>query len=122
MLLNGALTWSLGQENTEYRRAVTLVVFGADPYRGNPPVDVAGKFELTESLPPHFWYRLYAAGCSTCGITMSAHVPQRHPLPSMAGSFPPVSWKLWAARPICFRLLLHLLRAAASRTFCTAGS
>jgi hypothetical protein len=24
--------------------------------------------------------------------------------------------------PICFRLLLHFARAAASRTFCTAGS
>src|SRR5438046_1713372 len=26
------------------------------------------------------------------------------------------------AKPICFRLLLQLMRAAASRTFCTAGS
>src|SRR2546421_7179053 len=26
------------------------------------------------------------------------------------------------ARPICLRLLLHWLRAAASRTFCTAGT
>src|SRR5687768_10708427 len=32
-----------------------------------------------------------------------------------------VSWKLWMARPICLRLLAHLMRLAASRTFCTAG-
>src|SRR5437870_325000 len=41
------------------------------------------------------------------------------------GSEPPLyvpeSWKLWQARPICFRLLLQLMRAAASRTFWTAG-
>ena len=29
---------------------------------------------------------------------------------------------MWAARPICLRLLVHLIRVAASRTFCTAGS
>src|SRR5262245_36105926 len=37
------------------------------------------------------------------------------------GNRPLVSWKLWIARPSCFRLLLHWTRAAASRTFCTAG-
>jgi hypothetical protein len=26
------------------------------------------------------------------------------------------------ARPICFKLLMHCVRAAASRTFCTAGT
>src|SRR5262249_37944802 len=29
---------------------------------------------------------------------------------------------LWHAKPICLRLFSHLARAAASRTFCTAGS
>src|SRR3954447_13432510 len=29
--------------------------------------------------------------------------------------------KLWTARPICLMLLEHCIRAAASRTFCTAG-
>src|SRR5438270_13413465 len=29
---------------------------------------------------------------------------------------------LWQARPICLTLFWHLVRAAASRTFCTAGS
>src|SRR4051794_34947803 len=38
------------------------------------------------------------------------------------GSDPIVSLMLWVARPICLRLLAHLIRAAASRTFCTAGS
>src|SRR5262249_54829271 len=33
-----------------------------------------------------------------------------------------VSWKLCRARPICLRLFWQLIRAAASRTFCTAGS
>src|SRR5262245_45942129 len=32
-----------------------------------------------------------------------------------------VSWKLWAARPICFRLFEHFIRLAASRIFWTAG-
>src|SRR5215472_5749934 len=32
------------------------------------------------------------------------------------------SLKLWAPRPICLRLLVVLMRAAAMRTFCTAGS
>src|SRR5262245_38763540 len=31
-----------------------------------------------------------------------------------------LSW-LWHASPICFRLFWQLMRAAASRTFCTAG-
>src|SRR5688500_184011 len=31
------------------------------------------------------------------------------------------SWYAWAARAICFRLLTHRVRAAASRTFWTAG-
>src|SRR5262245_32567417 len=33
-----------------------------------------------------------------------------------------LSWKLWHARPICLRLFWHCVRAAASRTFCTAGT
>src|SRR5262249_542552 len=33
-----------------------------------------------------------------------------------------MSWALWVAMPICLRLLEHFMRAAASRTFCTAGS
>src|SRR5262245_8746039 len=37
------------------------------------------------------------------------------------GKVPSVSWWLWAARPNCFRLLLHFIRLAASRIFCTAG-
>src|SRR5260370_13723310 len=32
------------------------------------------------------------------------------------------SWKLCIARPHCLRLLEHCVRAAASRTFCTAGN
>src|SRR2546421_7082533 len=32
------------------------------------------------------------------------------------------SWKLCRPRPSCFRLFWHLVRLAASRTFCTAGS
>src|SRR5262249_55905329 len=32
-----------------------------------------------------------------------------------------VSWKLWAARANCLRLFRHCARAAASRTFWTAG-
>src|SRR5262245_38260166 len=38
------------------------------------------------------------------------------------GSLLYASWKLWMASPICLRLLAHCVRAAASRTFCTAGS
>src|SRR3979490_873597 len=38
------------------------------------------------------------------------------------GKCPYVSWKLWQAKPICLWLLEHLVRLAASRTFCTAGS
>ena len=29
--------------------------------------------------------------------------------------------KLWMAKPSCLKLLVHCVRAAASRTFCTAG-
>src|SRR5262245_66203793 len=32
------------------------------------------------------------------------------------------SWKECTATPSCFRLLPHCVRAAASRTFCTAGT
>src|SRR5262249_19742016 len=35
---------------------------------------------------------------------------------------PKVSWWLWQAIPSGRRLLAHLIRPAASRTFCTAGS
>src|SRR5438094_2226297 len=37
------------------------------------------------------------------------------------GTTPRTSWKWWQARPSCLRLFVHLVRAAASRTFCTAG-
>src|SRR3954471_20309341 len=33
-----------------------------------------------------------------------------------------VSWKACRAMPICLRLLMHCVRAAASRTFWTAGT
>ena len=46
----------------------------------------------------------------------------RAPFDRPHGRTPCVSWKLCIARPICFRLFVHLIRAAASRTFCTAGS
>src|SRR5438874_9020725 len=39
-----------------------------------------------------------------------------------SGKKPRESWWLWKAKPICLRLLAHLARLAASRTFCTAGS
>ena len=39
-----------------------------------------------------------------------------------AGKTPFVSWNPCSARPSCLRLFWHLARAAASRTFCTAGS
>src|SRR5262249_7004484 len=32
-----------------------------------------------------------------------------------------VSVYMWVARPICLRLFVHVIRLAASRTFCTAG-
>src|SRR5215813_8393673 len=37
------------------------------------------------------------------------------------GKAPRESCMLWAAKPSCLRLLEQLMRAAASRTFCTAG-
>src|SRR5262245_40077558 len=37
------------------------------------------------------------------------------------GKRPWASWKLCIARPSCLRLLTHWVRAAASRTFWTAG-
>src|SRR5437588_12657465 len=40
----------------------------------------------------------------------------------MGGNLSEVEWKLCRPMPICLRLLLHDMRAAASRTFCTAGS
>src|SRR5262245_25177058 len=40
----------------------------------------------------------------------------------MGGTLSKVPAKLWTASPICLRLLEHWMRAAASRTFCTAGS
>src|SRR5262245_15966023 len=38
------------------------------------------------------------------------------------GKQPMASWWVCRARPICLRLFWHWRRAAASRTFCTAGS
>src|SRR5438132_464000 len=38
------------------------------------------------------------------------------------GNLLKVLWWLCRARPICLRLFWHCMRAAASRTFCTAGS
>jgi hypothetical protein len=50
---NGAFSRSLGQVIVANRRVVTFVVFGAWEYRGNIPAALgAGKFELTESVPP----------------------------------------------------------------------
>src|SRR5262245_7987313 len=46
----------------------------------------------------------------------------RPPAVETGGKEPWVSWKLCQARPNCLRLLVQLIRAAASRTFCTAGS
>ena len=41
----------------------------------------------------------------------------------MLGGYCPIAdSKLWTARASCLRLFWHLVRAAASRTFCTAGS
>src|SRR5437763_2300913 len=39
----------------------------------------------------------------------------------MGGTLLNVPAKLWTVKPICFKLLLHFMRAAASRTFWTAG-
>src|SRR3954462_5081727 len=39
----------------------------------------------------------------------------------MGGTLLKVPAKLWTAKPICLILLAHFVRAAASRTFCTAG-
>ena len=44
-----------------------------------------------------------------------------HPFLPPSGSRPFASWKLWNASPICLRLFWHWVRAAASRTFWTAG-
>src|SRR5262249_29486849 len=42
--------------------------------------------------------------------------------PRVVGSFLYESWQLWMARPICLRLFSLWVRAAASRTFWTAGT
>src|SRR5262245_60841382 len=56
------------------------------------------------------------------GRTSTAELADaRAPFDRPYGSVPCVSWKLCIARPICLRLLLHFIRAAASRTFWTAG-
>src|SRR5882757_2987752 len=39
----------------------------------------------------------------------------------LGGRAPVAFSKLWTAKPICLRLFTHLVRAAASRTFWTAG-
>src|SRR5262245_27265604 len=41
---------------------------------------------------------------------------------SPGGRYLKVPSKLWAASPSCLRLFRHCVRAAAARTFCTAGT
>ena len=36
---------------------------------------------------------------------------------SPTGKWPQTPWKLWLARPICWRLLVHWVRLAASANF-----
>src|SRR4051794_21892055 len=43
-------------------------------------------------------------------------------LAPLVGKYLSVSWWAWMPRPICLRLFEHWMRAAASRTFCTAGT
>src|SRR5262249_2175993 len=45
-----------------------------------------------------------------------------HWLTESGGKAPLVSWALWRASPICFKLFALWARMAASRTFCTAGN
>jgi hypothetical protein len=56
-----------------------------------------------------------------CSMTGSKKVwgdgPQMAVSNEPCGNFPITSWKLWHASPICFMLLAHCMRAAASRTF-----
>src|SRR5881275_1280603 len=69
---------------------------------------------------------LYSGPCSTYG-RMNTPQPQ-YPVLALPVVFHPAgnplftSWKACRASPSCLRLLEHLARAAASRTFCTAGS
>src|SRR4051794_12622173 len=51
-----------------------------------------------------------------------ATAPEGAEVTQPAGSLFTVSWYAWLARAICFKLLPHFIRAAASRTFWTAGS
>src|SRR4051812_45146509 len=50
------------------------------------------------------------------------HVPTAPQLGTPGGRLPVLSCRLWQARASCLRLFWQLMRAAASRTFCTAGS
>src|SRR3954469_20061528 len=42
--------------------------------------------------------------------------------PAPMGKLFTCSWYVWSARPICFRLLVHCMRRAASRAAWTAGN
>src|SRR5262245_56305985 len=106
--VNAAFEISDGQRKigTSCRRARVLVA------------EVTSKAKLN-------WLNLLA--CSTYA-RMTALSDGRLVPPSVervhspGGRFPKLLAKLWTARPICLRLLEHLARAAAARTFCTAGS
>ena len=66
--------------------------------------------------------RRHRLSCSMYGRMMTAQDGEsRAPFDRPHGRTPFVSWKLCIASPICFRLFVHFMRAAASRTFCTAG-
>ncbi len=61
-------------------------------------------------------YRLF---CVAAALAPYPSDPSADPA---GGRYPLVSLAECVARPICFRLFAHCVRAAASRTFCTAGS
>jgi hypothetical protein len=80
---------------------------------------------------PEYCHLAWRALCSMPGrMYTNQEEPQLLvPFPNGCVSSPPpggirllTSWKACSARPICLRLFWHLARAAASRTFWTAGS
>src|SRR5262245_49530355 len=121
-------TNTLGRDSTATRsttRQVVLSVVGHSTSASVLPIVLKrlscsryGKKE-TKALAP---LRLTLVSDTPAGGAAQSLGPDPSQPKRPAGKKLFASWKVCAARPICLRLFWHFMRAAASRTFCTAGS
>src|SRR5262245_20380747 len=83
-----------------------------------------GKIRAAQLYAPHGQQLLRGSRQAGVQLVIRSVLPVHDPFGAQTpgGKVPRVSWWLWAASPNCLRLLVQLIRLAASRTFWTAGN